>query len=141
MAITKIFEYRSDDRSGYTGWIPKGAPREFNSGGGMLVAHDVLEHTRDTTSSWEDELMALGALIFIRGETGYFSGRVHNPSWGGNMVGDLMNCMRFSLYHRDIETKRTHRLDEGTEDELKVSVNIKNVTARVTLLELGYDDY
>jgi hypothetical protein len=48
-------------------WYPHGDPL-----GGMAVAHDILEHFPNDDGSAEGEFLALGAALYIRGDTGYF---------------------------------------------------------------------
>ena len=68
--ISREFIYKEDEH-GNVGWIPEWLPNA-TSGDGRLVAHDVLEHMPNTSNrnSSEDELVAMGAMYFIRGETG-----------------------------------------------------------------------
>lgn len=47
-------------------WYPNGDPLP-----GMAVAHDILEHFPGDDGSVEGELQALGASLYIRGESGY----------------------------------------------------------------------
>jgi hypothetical protein len=55
-------------------WYPHGDPL-----GGMAVAHDILEHFPNDDGGAEGEFLALGAALYIRGDTGYFqrSGNVN----------------------------------------------------------------
>jgi hypothetical protein len=57
-------------------WYPHGDPL-----GGMAVAHDILEHFPNDDGGAEGEFLALGAALYIRGETGYFQrhGNVNPP--------------------------------------------------------------
>lgn len=58
---------------------------------GIMVAHDLLEHVngaREIGSVW-DELEALGALCFVRGQFGdMLNGANHHPLWY-NLSGDI----------------------------------------------------
>jgi len=126
-AIAKIFEYKEDKESGSMGWGLKNAPPEFNAEVGLLVAHDTLEHFPNTTGSWEDELMALGAVAFIRGESGYFSDKYY-PLPQDNISVDVANCFYFFLgSRRDIKPlKKTRGLNNEFEANYIISeaVNI-----------------
>ena len=68
--ISREFIYKEDEH-GNVGWIPEWLPNA-TSGDGRTVAHDVLEHMPNSTNrnSSEDELVAMGAVYYIRGETG-----------------------------------------------------------------------
>lgn len=108
---TKVFEYRKDDEYGSDGWVLENAPKEFNTGNGRLVAHDCLEHFWDgKVDRWEDELLALGAMTFIRYETGEFSSN-YNPKLSDNLSGDLVNCLYFIINERGIKPIKTKKLD------------------------------
>lgn len=73
MMITRTFAYEQDEEYGFNGWKPKWM-RNANSMDGLGVAHDVMEHIGDIDKSTgaENEFMALGAMIYTRGEAGYF---------------------------------------------------------------------
>lgn len=49
-----------------------GAPSSFMPLGGMAVAHDILEHKKNDKGTCEEELMALGASLYVRGIGGYW---------------------------------------------------------------------
>lgn len=123
MPIVKTFEYREDPEFGSLGWVPKGAPRAFNSGDGVLVAHDILEHRPNTSASWEDELMALGAMIFVRGEQGYFS-RQYVSGWDRNMSVDLARCFEFLNWQdKKLKPLRTVTID-GIDDDIDSAIQM-----------------
>ena len=63
---------------------------------GMAVAHDILEHFPDDTGSSEEELMALGASIYVRDHGLYFSsvGR-SRPDPGYQMSTDIVEQKRY----------------------------------------------
>lgn len=123
MNMVRLFEFREDRETGSLGWVPKGAPSVFNTGGGRLVAHDVLEHRPNTSASWEDELMALGAMVFIRGETGHFYSQ-HRPDWESHLAADLRNCFEY-LWHSglNLKTVRTNAI-YGTDDGLSEAIEM-----------------
>ncbi|MDY7537572.1 hypothetical protein QN372_00265 [Undibacterium sp. RTI2.1] len=70
--IHTIFEWRENREYGEEGWILKGFPN-FNASSGRGVAHDTLEHFKDGDGSLADEMMAFGAMLHIRGESGWFA--------------------------------------------------------------------
>ncbi|WP_297505827.1 hypothetical protein [Ferrovum sp.] len=82
------FEWRDDEEFGGWGWIPKGFPN-FNAGKGRLVTHDTLEHFANDSGTLEAEIRALGAMVLIRGEGGYFwnKGSIQGP--GKSLGADL----------------------------------------------------
>ena len=92
--LSKTFEY-GEDYNGNVGFIPVNASTVFNAGDGRLVAHDILEHFSNTTCMWEDELLALGAMIFVRGIDGYFTNNVYNPDWTTHLAADLLQVFSF----------------------------------------------
>jgi hypothetical protein len=55
------------------GWMPNWVKdAAIDPGQGITVSHDILEHIVDDIGGAEGELMALGALLWIRGESGWF---------------------------------------------------------------------
>lgn len=65
-------------------WYPAGDPLS-----GMAVAHDILEHFPKDTGTAEEEYQALGAALFIRGDSGYFGHNRGNRSPEENTAADL----------------------------------------------------
>jgi len=113
--IQKEFEYRECEVYGGMGWVEKDAPKEYVCGMGMIVAHGVLEHvdTEYRKDSWEDELLALGAMTFIRGRN-YFVNKMY-PDVSDQMSGDLTRCFqRMASLDRDI---RLHQFVEQIDDD------------------------
>lgn len=51
MHIVKTFEYQEDQDTGVLGWGLTNMPNIFNTGQGLLVAHDTLEHFPNTDES------------------------------------------------------------------------------------------
>lgn len=86
--IVRFFEFKEDREYGNTGWIIKDAPEGYNAGDGRVVAHDVLEHRRGD-STVEHECMALGACVFIRGESGYFLSNGYRPDYQDHVSSDI----------------------------------------------------
>lgn len=88
------FEWREDQEYGIQGWIPAHIPG-FNAGSGRVIAHDTLEHARGDRGTMTEELIALGAALYVRAEGGYFHYR-DNPHGGdGSILGrDMSNFMR-----------------------------------------------
>lgn len=64
---------RECEKHGGIWLIEKGAPSEFDPGKGLLIAHDCLEHfPSDNEGTIDNEFLALGAMIHVRGNTGHF---------------------------------------------------------------------
>jgi hypothetical protein len=69
--LIRRFEFKEDPVYGGEGWIPswmKGANTVTGSG----AAHDILEHHPHMALGAEAEFHALGAVYWLRGETGWF---------------------------------------------------------------------
>jgi hypothetical protein len=90
--IHAVFEWREDKEFGGTGWILKGFP-DFNISKGFTISHDVLEHFEDGDGSLAHEMMAFGAMIFIRGETGWFENRPYGKPTPEALAGDIANFL------------------------------------------------
>lgn len=77
-------QYAEDDETGILGLRPIGLPSDMNSSvEGYAVAHDVLEHLNgfENIGPIADELQALGAMWYIRGQFGMLSkrGTIYSP--------------------------------------------------------------
>lgn len=70
--ITRIFKLGIDDDFGTYGLRPANRP-EFNHSSGITVMHDLLEHFPDDTGDVEGELMALGAMLYVRDGDNWFA--------------------------------------------------------------------
>jgi len=71
--------------------------RGFDPLGGMAVAHDILEHFPDSTDSVADELQALGAELYIRGNTGYWKHRGSCQEPARHMCANIPELLRYVL--------------------------------------------
>ena len=121
--LIKNFVWAYDDEYGLYGWILKDSPSNYNVGSGMMVAHDCLEHVPNPDSSWEDELRALGAAMFIRGMTG-FLGNKHNTK-EETLSSDFANCFRFFVCgDREIKQPPKVRIGDAVSIALKKSVEL-----------------
>jgi hypothetical protein len=78
--------------------------------GGMAVPHDMLEHFPGDDGGVEAEFMALGAMLLIRGQTGFLqrSGNVNPPE--SHIAAD------FILLYRHVADEGFSLLDPGEED-------------------------
>ncbi len=70
-------------------WMPDADPL-----GGMAAAHDILEHFPDDDGSIAAEFQALGAMYFLRGETGYMNHRGNTIPPEGHIGGDVVEMFR-----------------------------------------------
>ena len=105
---------------GGDGWLLVGAPSTYWPLGGMGIAHDLLEHTSTDDGSVRDEVMALGAALFTRGEGGYWSGSYHGP--GKHIGSDLPQlAIQFDGLGDLPEPGRTTRLDEEVEEWIEAA--------------------
>lgn len=66
---TRKFVWGIDNNRDVAGWIPSGMPN-FDTGTGQTVAHDSIEHF-SAQEGIENEMLAFGAMIYIRGEGSY----------------------------------------------------------------------
>lgn len=78
--IYRTFVYT--DADSIVGWLPDRAPASFSPGGPVLVVHDLMEHLPGLRSgSVPDELQALGVMLRVRADGGYFRHRAEpNPA-------------------------------------------------------------
>lgn len=93
--LVRRFVYGIDDDFGNAGWILPGVPG-YNAGDGLTVAHDTLEHRPNDNGTVEDELMALGALLWLRVETGYQAQYFPNGLHAGThmiVTGDISRML------------------------------------------------
>lgn len=124
MIIERKFVYGTDDEYGTTGWMPAWM-RGANALGHEIVAHDVMEHLSNDSCQYVDELQALGASIYIRSETGWYSYTMPNninETWqhlGSTLHLDIIRASSGNFR----APPRTVRLDDETEDEMTRAVD------------------
>lgn len=75
------------------GWLLNNAPNSWEPVAANIVAHDILEHIENDSGTPEEEAMALGAVIYIRGLGGYWRNFNHQM-----MCGD---CRKLKAGHYD----------------------------------------
>ena len=101
MNIVKEFEYREDHDWGTLGWVLKDAPLVYNTGGPVLVAHDCIEHfTNAVDGSIEDELLALGSIAWIRGDS--LTEMNHRYTCGQSLGSDVHTLLRVGRPVKDM---------------------------------------
>lgn len=137
--IHRIFEWREDEEHGDEGWILQNQPT-FNIAGSIAIAHDVLEHFAPTSqNSLTEELQAIGALLRVRGEGGWFAARGYGHNYAKSIASDLA---RFLEQVRDGEltaepVRATRPLRYGLDDELQEAIT---ESLRIANYELYHDD-
>ncbi len=95
--LTKKFEWRHDEDFGGEGWAPVEQPT-FNVCSPLMIAHDTLEHFPKDKGDIEAELHALGAMLLIRGESGWFYANGNRKGTSYNLSADLS---RFLINERN----------------------------------------
>ena len=115
------FVYGEDPEYGGDGWIPKKMPK-FNASQGLGVAHDAMEHFDVTAGTLEEEILAFGAMLYMRVETGWFYQQSNYYRRAGDILGgDLAIFLRERWYQgemlRSVKGRPRH-LDECMEQEL-----------------------
>jgi hypothetical protein len=84
-----VFSCAEHEDYGIKGWRPDWFPGA-DPVVGMGVAHDCLEHRASKTGPLNEEMMALGAMMFIRGGGGYFSWKAETANqWWQNGAADF----------------------------------------------------
>lgn len=113
--IQTVFEWRGDRNTGEYGWIQKGFPN-FNASDGRMVAHDTLEHFAGGDGSLTDEMLAFGAIMFVRGESGWFyqEGGIYDPAQSCALdISEFLHDVAWGNSHLKT-APRTCRLDDNT---------------------------
>lgn len=128
-SVTFIFECADHEDYGCTGWKLTSQPHA-DPLRGMAVAHDCLEHPINGNFQVEDELLALGASLYVREYT------TNMHSLGKNVAGDLPDVLRHAFSEGmglrspgvTQATAVEHEIDdaiEGLADEGKYDLNLK----------------
>lgn len=119
--IKTVFEWREDQEFGGYGWIPKGYP-DFNIVRGDNFAHDCIEHFKPTLGGLSDEMMAFGAMLYIRVESGWFYQKRFGQGAVENMGSDigvfLENHESDPESYRLVDPGVTRPLDDDMEAEI-----------------------
>ena len=76
------------------GWLLDNCPNNYFAGNGRIVAHDLLEHGSNQDGTWRDEFLALGAMIWVRGETYFWEQRSYNFKCEYHLSGDVTNFIQ-----------------------------------------------
>ena len=116
MKELRRFVMRKDEDFGITGFVPEGSPMHFNSASeGGIVAHDAIEHIKGDTS-WQGELIALGQMLYIRGEGEYWSNYTQQVTLdvAKHMSSDFLHFLPIEGWFVP-DPGRTTRLDDDIE--------------------------
>lgn len=135
--ISMEFEVAIHEEYGDLGFRPCDMPNA-DPLTGMAVAHDMLEHFANDRGTVEDELQALGAMLFVRGggfNWGYNRywmeiGNVNNP-WD-HIASDFSFQTNYMIQRGDSlmlrEPPRTTRLDDEFELIIGKAVHFATIT-------------
>ncbi len=109
-----VAEHREFGTLGFKpSWYPQGDPL-----GGMVVAHDILEHFPKDDGSAEGEYQALGAALYLRGTGGY--------GWNGtaeeNIASDLPMIWGIQAYVRPCHKVRAADLLDRCREAVRLAI-------------------
>lgn len=124
--LIRQFKKAENDEYGTDGWRMVGAPSTYFPIGGMGVAHDLLEHRRNDNGTIRDELLAFGAMLYVRGDGGYWARSGSRVKPGENLGGEMANDLgiKYEGIERGIpDPKRTLRLDDYVEEWIDEALN------------------
>jgi hypothetical protein len=134
------FVYAEDQEYGGDGWIPKIMPK-FNASQGLGVAHDAMEHFNVAAGTLEEEILAFGAMLYMRVETGWFCQQGSYQRAGNILGGDLARFLSDHWHQggmlRMVKGRPRH-LEDDMEEELD---SVIEETRRQLRGELGDDDW
>jgi len=123
--LIREFRRAENDEYGENGWLMKGAPSTYMPIGGMGVAHDLLEHRRNDEGSVRDELLAFGAMLYVRGEGGYWNRNASRLEPGEHLGGEMANDLgiKYEGIERGIpDPGRTLRLEDDVEEWIEQAI-------------------
>jgi hypothetical protein len=124
----RIFNWTLSQEYGEYGWLEDNAPDTFEPARARVLAHDILEHLPcfNRYTGWANELLALGAMIFIRGEPGYFcQNKIWEKRWEIHLGADLSMMLERLTYDKDVKIPylKANRLDNELEEYLDIAIN------------------
>ncbi len=134
-----IFDLMEHEEFGGFGWQMRGSGF-MEPLGGLAVAHDCLEHFKGDSGGIHEEFMAFGAMLYIRGEGGYWQLKGDYRGAGEHMSGDLGGLL-FDFFMDEAgkfveKAPRTNKIDEHLEDEISLAIK----EARAELLSHREED-
>jgi len=99
MIIKRTFVCKMHDDYGMLGLVLKGHPG-FEPLQGLTCTHDILEHFPEDTGELHEEFLAFGAMLYGRGEGGYFNrGRY---TIAENMAADFFSIINYAMQHNKV---------------------------------------
>jgi hypothetical protein len=114
---SRTFNFGTDQNGGQ-GWIMRGMPH-FDAVQGLGAAHDTIEHF-GLGARLEDELLAFGAILFGRGEGGYWNMRANRTFRTGYAYQASGDLARFLAEARlEVQPIKPLLLDEHLEEMLE----------------------
>ena len=136
---TLVLEAFQDPEHGEIGLRVQGAPEGANAAlDGLTIAHDIVEHVNGIKEigSIDDELEALGAIWFARGQFADLrrngTGSAHTPHQ--NIASDIVGMFRDHYYGAYVNLKplQTQRLEEYDDDlERIIAEALKTTRAEI----------
>jgi len=118
MAISREFVVEEHEEQGNIGMRPLDMPNA-DPLSGMAVAHDLLEHFPNDNGSVEHEFMALGALLYVRGEDYFSINGSYNTDPAVHIASDFVEQYYYLIQRGNglafRNPGRTTMLDEDTE--------------------------
>lgn len=116
--LTYKFIQQEHEDFGTPGWLLSDAPSTYVPVTGAGVAHDILEHDPNDSGSIEEELMALGSALFLRGEGGYWTRSLSRVSPGRHVGSDIGNDLAIKyegVFNGIASPGRTYKLSDKVE--------------------------
>lgn len=106
------FEYGIND-DGLIGWKPLWM-RNADPTESEFVPHDIMEHFGEEVITLESELMALGAMLYVRAENGFFQRELIHP---GQILQNDLDRITTEIFPEGLSfSRRTARLDSYADD-------------------------
>ncbi len=124
-----VAEHREYGSLGFKpSWYPAGDPL-----GGVAVAHDILEHFPKDDGSAEGEYQALGAALWIRGDSGYFQSRGNANPPAAHLASDFPMIWRIQGYVKECPLVRDTVLMAQCREIVRLGVkNIQEESSTTT---------
>lgn len=117
--ITRRFKWAEDKEHGGEGWIPDFIPNA-NAARGFALVHDALEHGDKEKGTYECEMKAMGAMIYVRLLGGWFYRTMSRYSGEENIAFDISRMLCDIGWHRDLkEAPRTRVVGYDIGEELE----------------------
>jgi len=99
--VTKVLTYVEDDpNTGLDGWLMEGSPEGFDPTTSFGLVHDCIEHFYCETGL-EDELLAFGAMLYIRGMYGNDYWSIRSARFTGMAQMMASDLSEFLLSYKD----------------------------------------